>query len=75
MPLTYPAYSSNKAGVNDKPAPKFDPRIIVPMSPELIGRIDDFRFASRCVSRADAIRQLIAAGLEAKMPARKETKK
>jgi metal-responsive CopG/Arc/MetJ family transcriptional regulator len=62
--------------MRDKPAPKFDPRIIVPMPPELIGRVDDFRFANRCASRADAIRQLIAAGLEAKRPARqKGTKK
>jgi metal-responsive CopG/Arc/MetJ family transcriptional regulator len=61
--------------MNKKPASKFDPRIIVPMSPELIGRIDDFRFASRCASRADAIRQLIAAGLEAERPVRKGTKK
>jgi hypothetical protein len=55
--------------MSGKPAPKFDPRIIVPMPPELIGRIDDFRFASRCASRAEAIRLLIAAGLEAKQSA------
>jgi metal-responsive CopG/Arc/MetJ family transcriptional regulator len=52
-----------------KPTPKFDPRIIIPMPPELIERIDDFRFANRLSSRADAIRQLITAGLEA-APAR-----
>jgi hypothetical protein len=62
-------------GMSDKPAPKFDPRVIVPMSPDLIGHIDDFRFANRCASRADAIRQLIMAGLEANRPARKGAKK
>jgi metal-responsive CopG/Arc/MetJ family transcriptional regulator len=62
--------------MNGKPAPKFDPRIIIPMPPELIGRVDDFRFASRCASRAEAIRLLIAAGLEAKQSAlRKGSKK
>jgi hypothetical protein len=43
-------------------------RVITPMSKELIERIDDFRFANRLRSRAEATRQLIEAGLRAKAP-------
>jgi metal-responsive CopG/Arc/MetJ family transcriptional regulator len=42
-----------------------DPRIIVPMPPKLIREIDDFRWANRIPSRAEAIRQLIRRGLKA----------
>jgi len=38
-------------------------RVIIPMRRELIERIDDFRFAHRIASRAEAIRQLIEASL------------
>jgi metal-responsive CopG/Arc/MetJ family transcriptional regulator len=38
-------------------------RIPVPMPKKLVERIDDFRFAHRLPSRAEAIRQLIEAGL------------
>jgi metal-responsive CopG/Arc/MetJ family transcriptional regulator len=38
-------------------------RIITPMPAELIGRIDDYRFAHRAASRSDAIRRLIELGL------------
>lgn len=40
-------------------------RIITPMSKSLVAAIDDFRFAQRVPSRAEAIRQLIEAGLKA----------
>jgi metal-responsive CopG/Arc/MetJ family transcriptional regulator len=40
-------------------------RIITPMPRSLVERIDDFRFANRMASRADAIRTLIEKGLEA----------
>jgi len=41
-------------------------RIIVPMRRDLLERIDDFRYDHRVPSRAEAIRQLIDAGLRAK---------
>jgi metal-responsive CopG/Arc/MetJ family transcriptional regulator len=40
-----------------------DPRIIVPMPKKLIAKIDEYRWANRIPSRAEAIRQLIEAGL------------
>jgi metal-responsive CopG/Arc/MetJ family transcriptional regulator len=40
-------------------------RIITPMAKSLVEAIDDFRFANRVASRSEAIRQLIAMGLEA----------
>ena len=40
-------------------------RIITPMSKSLVEAIDDFRFSNRVASRSEAIRQLIALGLEA----------
>jgi hypothetical protein len=40
-----------------------DPRIITPIPKPLLGRIDDYRFENRLPSRAEAIRQLIEAGL------------
>jgi metal-responsive CopG/Arc/MetJ family transcriptional regulator len=43
-------------------------RVIIPMDKKLIERIDDFRFERRFLSRAEAIRQLIEAGLKAKRP-------
>jgi hypothetical protein len=43
-------------------------RVAVSFPRELIERIDDFRFANRVESRAEAIRQLIEAGLEANSP-------
>lgn len=39
-------------------------RIVVPMPRQLVERIDDFRFSRRLPSRAEAIRQLIEAGLK-----------
>lgn len=45
-------------------------RVITPMDRKLVERIDDFRYARRIPSRAEAIRQLIEAGLrQAKKPA------
>lgn len=35
------------------------------IAPELLKRIDDWRFANRIESRAEAVRQLIEAGLTA----------
>jgi metal-responsive CopG/Arc/MetJ family transcriptional regulator len=40
-------------------------RIIVPMSRELVEAIDDFRFANRISSRAEAIRMLLRGGIAA----------
>lgn len=42
------------------------PRIITPMDPKLVERIDDYRFCKRVASRSQAIRDLIEAGLTAK---------
>lgn len=42
-----------------------DPRIITPLPRALLKAIDDFRFNKRLASRSEAIRQLIALGLEA----------
>lgn len=39
-------------------------RIIILMNKRLIDQIDDFRFEHRMTSRAEAIRQLIKAGLQ-----------
>jgi metal-responsive CopG/Arc/MetJ family transcriptional regulator len=41
-----------------------DPRIITPMPQRLVDAIDDYRFSNRLASRAEAIRQLIALGLQ-----------
>jgi metal-responsive CopG/Arc/MetJ family transcriptional regulator len=41
-----------------------DPRIIVPMPRRLIAQIDDYRWANRIPSRAEAIRQLVKQGLQ-----------
>jgi metal-responsive CopG/Arc/MetJ family transcriptional regulator len=40
-----------------------DPRVILPMSRELLQRVDDFRFENRFNSRAEAIRRLLQSGL------------
>ena len=40
-------------------------RVITPMSKSLIAAVDDYRFANRAPSRAEAIRRLIELGLEA----------
>ncbi|WP_288804622.1 hypothetical protein [uncultured Novosphingobium sp.] len=40
-------------------------RIITPMPPSLVEKIDDFRFRERVASRAEAVRQLILKGLAA----------
>jgi hypothetical protein len=49
-------------------------RIITPMPPSLVKVIDDYRFAHRIASRAEAIRQLIARGLEASADSEKSEK-
>lgn len=49
-----------------------DPRIITPMPPTLVEAIDDYKFANRLDSRAQAIRQLIQLGLEAAKQRQKE---
>jgi metal-responsive CopG/Arc/MetJ family transcriptional regulator len=41
-----------------------DQRVIIPMSAELIAAIDDYRYANRLPSRAEAIRSLIELGLQ-----------
>ena len=40
-------------------------RVITPMPKSLLQRIDDFRFANRIASRAEAMRLLIERGLAA----------
>ena len=54
-----------------KPRPEPE-RVIIPMDPKLVERIEDYRYARRIPSRAEAIRQLIEAGLakENNKPAR-----
>lgn len=46
-----------------------DARIPLMMEPSLVERIDTFRFGNRIATRAEAVRQLIKAGLEKEMPA------
>ena len=43
-------------------------RVITPMPKFLLAAIDDYRFDQRMRSRAEAIRQLIEAGLKAAAP-------
>lgn len=38
-------------------------RVITPMPPSLVKRIDDYRFQHRVPSRAEAIRSLLEKGL------------
>ena len=38
-------------------------RVAIPMPAELIAQIDDYRWANRLPSRAEAIRQLVKEGL------------
>ena len=40
-----------------------DPRIIIPIPKTLLKQIDDYRWANRIPSRAEAIRQLVRKGL------------
>lgn len=46
-----------------------DARIPIMMEPALVERIDTFRFSNRIGTRAEAVRQLIRAGLAKEMPA------
>ena len=39
------------------------PRIIIPIPPKLLQQIDDYRWANRIPSRAEAIRQLVKQAL------------
>ena len=45
-----------------------DPRIIIPIPPRLLQQIDEYRWANRIPSRAEAIRQLVREALEANKP-------
>ena len=47
------------------PAKPEEPRVIVPMPKDLIAQIDEYRWANRLPSRAEAIRQLVKEGLRA----------
>jgi metal-responsive CopG/Arc/MetJ family transcriptional regulator len=40
-----------------------DPRVILPMPRDLLAAVDDFRFANRIESRAEAVRLLLRRGL------------
>lgn len=52
-----------------------DKRVITPMPADLLKRIDDYRFTARLPSRAEAIRELIGAGLAAKAAEAQKRKK
>ncbi len=51
---------------------KQDQKLIIQVSKELIDKIDDYRFANRVNSRAEAVRQLIEMGIAGQ---KKEPKK
>jgi len=40
-----------------------DPRVIIPIPKRLLAQVDEYRWANRLPSRAEAIRQLVAEGL------------
>jgi metal-responsive CopG/Arc/MetJ family transcriptional regulator len=42
-----------------------DPKIILQMPSSMLEEVDDFRFANRIESRAEAIRQLVQRSLDA----------
>lgn len=68
MPLTHIyqlAHTYRMAEVNSE-------RVITPMPKSLVEAIDDYRFAERVASRAEAIRRLIEIGLEAAAKVRTE---
>ena len=44
--------------------PQEPERIAIPMDPELVALIDEYRWANRLPSRAEAIRQLVRKGLQ-----------
>lgn len=46
-------------------------RLAVPLTPELAEQVEDFRFANHIESQAEALRQLLEAGLEARHQARR----
>lgn len=48
------------------------PKLLFVIPQELLDRIDDFRFENRINSRAEAIRQLIEAGLAVSKPKAKK---
>ena len=41
-----------------------DKRVIIPLTSELLETLDDWRFANRMPSRAEAIRELIRRGMK-----------
>ena len=46
---------------------RMDPeRVAIPMPKDLLAQIDEYRWANRLPSRAEAIRQLVQKGLQAK---------
>lgn len=54
--------------------PDKDPRLITPISQNLLDRIEDFRFETRSPSRSEAVRVLLEAGLAAKKSEKKEAR-
>lgn len=44
---------------------KTSERVITPMPPSLVQRVDDYRFRERIPSRAEAIRRLLESSLSA----------
>jgi hypothetical protein len=61
MPLTPTTHSFYMALMSETDST----RVITPMPKSLVQAIDDYRFAQRHPSRAEAIRRLIELGLEA----------
>jgi hypothetical protein len=65
--LAHLPFTESCAQLANMPAkPEPPQRVIIPMSASLIEKIDDYRFERRLLSRAEAIRQLIEAGLKVK---------
>jgi hypothetical protein len=62
--VTWHIYEQWRAAHNRPTMPNPGERIVTPMPRKLVERIDEFRWSRRLPSRAEAIRQLIEAGLK-----------
>ena len=65
MRCIYPQWAvpHNRRMVKKRQDPE---RVAIPMEKELLDQIDEYRWAHRIPSRAEAIRQLVREGLKAK---------
>jgi hypothetical protein len=59
-----------RENVTDRSEPKRKVRLIVDLTEEELVAIDDYRFATRCPSRAAAVRELLKIGMTSKRPTR-----